>query len=756
MLSLILPVRDWSIERVRYCIRSFIELKSQLLTEIIVVDFGSAEPVALPDLEPLVRVVRLEAEIWSLSEAINAGVLSAANDVLAKTDADILIGAASGPELERLCAAIHSGRLGLAMAQATDLPPDLDVASAYDLVRNDREPAGRLRPKWGQGGLVLFGRDTWDAIGGFDSRFTGWGNEDNDFAERVRRSGRRTQWADRQRLTICHVWHPPSYAATGVVAQRRHNQKIAKDDHSIFRSVKFRHSNFDRLAAPAVMSSVSPLVTLAVATTGRPGRERMIAEAINSFRGQADNDFEVVVVDNGSTWEETAQLRHALAQLDWIERLQIEAQPEASIPRARNAISSIAKGRYICVVDDDDIALPNRLADHLRVFESQSGAHGSHGGWIDFDESTGLIERNSGKNRSIATLLKGSGKITAHPASLYRADVMRAVPYDENFALGSDFDLALRLANNGFDVPHTSSYLTLRRYHSSNVTITGQSNQVSNGAAARSRTLASFDWQHLQGLEQRAKAHDGEVYCRNQMSLETLSALVPAYVGVWHVFVPIDGLMGMAPEPALPTLTFGSVPTDSQIDLGLSAHGFSSGPALPPGQTTQLQRLLDLVDGEICTRRSGINQAVYFRSDPIDGLAEACRIKAEVEAITRNPVSLASQRQSEIDRSVAFDWRQVRTGTGERLLKSNRFDDLMDLLNVISALGRDTILTSALSILSDYDDAGEAYYLITSSIKGIENLQRLEFDLQRHLRIPFSQVAANGAPSDLVPNSRAY
>ena len=119
-------------------------------------------------------------------------------------------------------------------------------------------------------------------------------------------------------------------------------------------------------------------------------------------------------------------------------------------------------------------------------------------------------------------------------------------------------------------------------------------------------------------------------------------------------------------------------------------------------------------------------------------------------------MSLASQRQSEIDRSVAFDWRQVRTGTGERLLKSNRFDDLMDLLNVISALGRDTILTSALSILSDYDDAGEAYYLITSSIKGIENLQRLEFDLQRHLRIPFSQVAANGAPSDLVPNSRAY
>ncbi len=58
--------------------------------------------------------------------------------------------------------------------------------------------------------------------------------------------------------------------------------------------------------------------------------------------------------------------------------------------------------------------------------------HGSHGGWIDFDEATGLIERNNGKDRSIATLLKGTGKITAHPASLYRTDVMRALPYDES------------------------------------------------------------------------------------------------------------------------------------------------------------------------------------------------------------------------------------------------------------------------------------------------------------------------------------
>ena len=123
--------------------------------------------------------------------------------------------------------------------------------------------------------------------------------------------------------------------------------------------------------------------------------------------------------------------------------------------------------------------------------------HGSHGGWIDFDESTGLIERNQGKDRSLATLMKGTGKITAHPTCLYRTDVMRAVPYDEAFDLGSDLDLAMRMAAMGLDVAHTRSYLVLRRFQSANVTLTGQSDQVSNGLAARARIayrMARNDW----------------------------------------------------------------------------------------------------------------------------------------------------------------------------------------------------------------------------------------------------------------------
>jgi hypothetical protein len=74
MLSLILPARNWHGDRIEACVRSFLRLKSTTLTEIVVVDFGSKEPIALKVRDKRVRVVRVEAERWSLAEAINVGV----------------------------------------------------------------------------------------------------------------------------------------------------------------------------------------------------------------------------------------------------------------------------------------------------------------------------------------------------------------------------------------------------------------------------------------------------------------------------------------------------------------------------------------------------------------------------------------------------------------------------------------------------------------------------------------------------------
>lgn len=751
MLTLILPVRDWATERVEACLRSFVALDAPSVTEILIVDFGSREPVAIPDnISPMIRTLRLEAKVWSLAEAINAGVMVASNSLIAKTDADILISPQSRDEFERMAALISSGSAGLGVCQATDLHQSLGVEDALTAVLAGEAPLGRLRAKWGQGGLVFFSRDLWDAIGGFDSRFTGWGNEDNDFAERVRRFGRSIHWADQDELQIFHVWHPPTHAVTGIAAQRQKNEAIAKGDRSVLRSVSFRHSNFAKIAAPAVLRSAAPLVTLGVATTARPGRDRMLREAIDSFRGQIDHDFEILVVDNGSSDEDVANLRTSLDKIRWANGLmRLEATPRPSIPGARNIVTAEARGRYICVVDDDDMAFSNRLADHLRNFEKDGQLHGSHGGWIDFDESTGVIERNGGKSRTAASLLFASGKKTAHPSCFYRTDVLRAIPYDEAFALGSDLDLALRMATLGLEIGHTGSYVTLRRFHSTNVTLTGTSNQASNGAAAKARAIATYSWNTISNLEKIGKAEDAEIYCRNQMSLDTLTALMPDYTGEWHIFVPIEDLTASVEPRQL---------FEDHADYDLIADtGTALTPAALPLDPGLMQKLGDIVDGTFCTRRSGINQPTFFRSEPIKTIRKASKVQQQVESLLGRPVQIGSVRQAEIDRALPFrEWTALPIGSGERRLRSAAFGSMGELMMETRGIDRNSLIGATMQIVSDFDEhEGEQYFLVTPPVRGHDDIACLQHNLSSQ-GIEFFQIAGNGVHAEITMGGRSH
>jgi len=738
MLTLILPVRDWPVERTEACIDSFVSLGSSALNEIIVVDFGSASPVVLrEDISPIVKLVRLEADVWSCGEAINAGVLLASNEVVAKADSDMLITSSSKAELESMVAEVAAGRVGLGICQATDLHQSIDVATARELAAYGEKTNGRLRAKWGQGGLIFFSRSTWHAVGGVDFRFTGWGNEDNDFAERVRRSGRLLRWINPDDMQILHVWHPPSHGVNGILKHRQKNEKLARSDRSILRPISFQHSNFPAVASPQVMRTITPLVTLGIATTERPNHLRMIRESIDAFKGQIDHDFEILVVDNGSSEEAVESLRASLDKIRWAKGLiRLIDTPIGSIPAARNLITANARGRYICVVDDDDIALPTRLADHLRNFEQNGQIHGSHGGWIDYDEATGVIERNNGKKRTPSTLLRGTGKITAHPASFYRADVMRAVPYDEAFALGSDLDMALRMATLGMEIAHTGTYVTLRRYHSTNVTITGTSNQASNGATARARAIATYAWNHQNGLKATALPDDGEVYCRNQMSIDTLTDLMPDYTGIWQIVVPIQHLWK----------------TGSSVSGSVMA-----GTAYANLDPDMLQKLLTIVDGDFFTRRSGTNLPIFFRSDAIPTLKKARKVKKAVEALLGRPVDMLSEQQVDLDRASPFQWNSLSVGSGQRRLLSEPYGSLLDLLNSLDQIPRESLLRGSLNVISDYDEVeGERYFLVTPAVKGYEDVRQLIHELHSYDGMRFHQVASNGFATELTPSLRSH
>lgn len=88
-------------------------------------------------------------------------------------------------------------------------------------------------------------------------------------------------------------------------------------------------------------------------------REQFIVRAMDSILGQTFQNFEFIIVDNGST-DNSKVLANAYAQRN--QKIKLIHIPESLIGTARNAGLDHAVGNYITFIDDDDYAYPEMIA----------------------------------------------------------------------------------------------------------------------------------------------------------------------------------------------------------------------------------------------------------------------------------------------------------------------------------------------------------------------------------------------------------
>jgi glycosyltransferase involved in cell wall biosynthesis len=102
-------------------------------------------------------------------------------------------------------------------------------------------------------------------------------------------------------------------------------------------------------------------------------RESMIPRAIASVLQQTDQDFELVIVDDGSTDNTYEVARVASSAIPSRTKL-IQLKSNLGIPGARNAGLKAAKGRIGVFLDSDDVWHPNFLSIIRRAFETAPNA----------------------------------------------------------------------------------------------------------------------------------------------------------------------------------------------------------------------------------------------------------------------------------------------------------------------------------------------------------------------------------------------
>lgn len=108
--------------------------------------------------------------------------------------------------------------------------------------------------------------------------------------------------------------------------------------------------------------------------------DRFVGQAIQSILDQTFQDFEIIVVDDGST-DQTPQIVQNFND----PRLHYLHQENQGPAAARNTGIAAATGEYIAPLDADDLALPHRLAEELEILEKDPALSvvGSGYTWID-------------------------------------------------------------------------------------------------------------------------------------------------------------------------------------------------------------------------------------------------------------------------------------------------------------------------------------------------------------------------------------
>jgi GT2 family glycosyltransferase len=216
--------------------------------------------------------------------------------------------------------------------------------------------------------------------------------------------------------------------------------------------------------------------------------ERFLSEAIESILSQTFREFEFVIVDFGST-DTTKAIVSSCAAKD--ERIKFHTIPSCGLGTARNASCSLAQGKYLAVMDADDVALSDRLASQLSFME-QNAEVGVMGGGVEWITAAGkslVTLRYPTDNRDIQAALLEHCSVW-HPTAFMRKDAFDAAGgYRAAFAPAEDYDLFLRIAEH-FQIANLKEVVLKYRIHPHQLSMHKRRQQSLRCLAARASALS--------------------------------------------------------------------------------------------------------------------------------------------------------------------------------------------------------------------------------------------------------------------------
>ena len=186
-----------------------------------------------------------------------------------------------------------------------------------------------------------------------------------------------------------------------------------------------------------------------------------LREAIESILSQTYADFELIVIDDGSTDDSLSILEEYADS-----RIRVFSHTNRGLAASLNRAIGLAKGRYVARQDQDDVSLPQRFEKQVRFLKEHPTA-GMVGTWARIlagNAETGRVHRHPSDNATLKFALMFDNPFV-HSSMMIRKSVFDSVGVyttDPSRQPPEDYELWSRIAR-AFDVANIPEVLHIYR-----------------------------------------------------------------------------------------------------------------------------------------------------------------------------------------------------------------------------------------------------------------------------------------------------
>ena len=179
--------------------------------------------------------------------------------------------------------------------------------------------------------------------------------------------------------------------------------------------------------------------------------EEFLEDSIRSVFAQTHQDWELILIDDGST-DRSLEIAKSIKD----QRIRVYSDGKNKKLAARlNEVTKLAKYDFIARMDADDLMSPTRIEKQLRVLENNPSLDLVSTGLFSVTDTLDLVGVRWHHNTSISydDLLDKRGCGVVHAALLGRKEWFLRNPYDESLKVAQDYALWIKSAyKNDFNV----------------------------------------------------------------------------------------------------------------------------------------------------------------------------------------------------------------------------------------------------------------------------------------------------------------